>query len=78
MVVKRTERRMSDDDVSLPPSAPPPRKPGRPALAEKTSAVGTRLSASLHDRLIAAARERDESVSATLRRLVERTFKTRV
>ena len=49
---------------------------GRPPASEKTASVSTRLSASTHDRLIVAARERDESVSACLRRLVEATLKT--
>ena len=57
---------MADDPI-------PPKKRGRPAAAEKGAPVLTWLPAPVYDRLIRSARRRDESVSATLRRIVEQS-----
>jgi len=52
-----------------------PRKRGRPPVEHKGSAATVWLSPRVHDQLITAARKREESISACLRRIVESKFK---
>jgi len=49
----------------------PLKKPGRPPADDPGSPVSIWLSASQHDQLIRRARERDESLSAYVRRLID-------
>ena len=54
-----------------PPS--PPRRPGRPRAAPYSS-LTVHMPAAMHDRIIAAARARDESVSSVVRRRLQRAL----
>jgi hypothetical protein len=48
----------------------PPRPRGRPRNIEPGSTISTWVSASEHDRLLRLAQRREESLSATVRRLL--------
>jgi hypothetical protein len=50
----------------------PPRKPGRPPNPEPGSRVTTWIATSEHDRLVALAKARDQSISALVRTLIRR------
>lgn len=54
---------------------PPAKRPGRPANPEPGSRVTVWLTTRQHDRLIALARQRDLSVSATTRQLLVNRLK---
>lgn len=49
-----------------------PRRRGRPVKREPGSRISAWVSSAKHDRLIAAARRRGQSVSALLRDILER------
>ena len=56
------------------------RKPGRPALPpdqrKETSPVNTRVSLEIFDKIARQAAKRDLTISAFLRKLIERYFRT--
>jgi hypothetical protein len=53
------------------PPDDPPRKPGRPPVAEPGSSVSTWLRQSEHDRLIRLAHEHETTVSSLVRQLLK-------
>jgi hypothetical protein len=55
---------------------PDRRKPGRPRADEpRTSSVSAWVSAREHDRLIRLANQRDQSVSETVRRIIQQSLR---
>lgn len=53
------------------------RKPGRPRATESKSSVSTWVSSTEHDRLIRLATERDQSVSETVRQILQQRLDTK-
>ena len=48
---------------------------GRPKAEEPLSTVSTRLTIAQHDLLIRVANQREQSVSATLRQIIDRSLR---
>jgi hypothetical protein len=59
------------------PPKPPPRPTGRPRVAERGSVLSAYLPVRQVDQIIALARTRDQSVSATVRHLLTKQLSPR-